>query len=59
MACCELLQAPIGAGKTGALIESILSLKQTSPEAPVWVLLPDGNHLRAFREQLGPDPTRE
>ena len=52
MACCELLQAPIGAGKTGALIESILSLKQTSPEAPVWVLLPDGNHLRAFREQL-------
>ena len=52
MAHCELLRAPIGAGKTGALIEVILSIKETQSEAPLWVLLPDRNHLRAFRERL-------
>lgn len=48
----NLIQVPIGAGKTHFLIQTIQQHKDKKPEAPVWVLLPDRNHLLSFREKL-------
>jgi ATP-dependent helicase/nuclease subunit B len=48
----ELILGPPAAGKTQACIQRILSLRQTDPLAPVWVLVPDAQNTAYFRQRL-------
>lgn len=47
-----LLSAPIGAGKTEAVQERIIALKQADPFASVWVIRATARQEAAFRERL-------
>jgi ATP-dependent helicase/nuclease subunit B len=48
----ELILAPPAAGKTAACIQRILTLRQSDPLAPAWVLVPDAQNAAYFRQRL-------
>lgn len=47
-----LLLAPAASGKTHECILCVRALLKEAPLAPVWVVLPDRNQIRAFRRRL-------
>lgn len=47
-----LLLFPASSGKTQHCIERIHALRARDPLAPVWVILPNQDHVRAFRRRL-------
>ena len=47
-----LLLSPASAGKTQHCVERIHALRAQDKLAPVWVILPNQDHVRAFRRRL-------
>ncbi|HUN06593.1 MAG TPA: PD-(D/E)XK nuclease family protein [Aggregatilineales bacterium] len=55
----ELLIAPVGAGKTGHVLDRLAAVIRSEPFARVWVVLPNARQEDAFRERLiQHDPAR-
>ncbi|MCP4168097.1 MAG: hypothetical protein GY759_19690 [Chloroflexi bacterium] len=48
----KLLLAPAGQGKTAYIIQQIRAERATRPLAPIWVILPNQEQARAFRQRL-------
>ncbi|MBL8094693.1 MAG: exodeoxyribonuclease V subunit gamma [Anaerolineales bacterium] len=43
---------PAASGKTQACVERVRQLARSAPLTPIWVLLPDGHQIKAFRRRL-------
>ncbi len=48
----KLLLAPAGQGKTAHTIQQIRAVRATQPLVPIWVILPNQEQVRAFRQRL-------
>jgi ATP-dependent helicase/nuclease subunit B len=48
----QLLRAPAAAGKTAYCITRIQTLRRENPLAAIWVILPNGANVAAFRRRL-------
>lgn len=48
----NLLISPPASGKTHYCISRALEVKQNSPLAPVWIIVPDGYHAHSIRKQI-------
>jgi ATP-dependent helicase/nuclease subunit B len=48
----DLMLAPVGAGKTEAVLDTLIKTVQENPFAAIWVLLPTRRQEDAFRQRL-------
>jgi ATP-dependent helicase/DNAse subunit B len=54
----DLVLAPVGAGKTEKLLDTLVRTVQEQPFAPIWVLLPTSRQEDAFRQRLAEQGSR-
>ncbi len=54
----DLVLAPVGAGKTERLLDTLVRTVREQPFAPIWVLLPTSRQEDAFRQRLAEQGSR-